>query len=49
MTNLINDFMSMTVLQQGLFVFWSVCVVMFYSILLYSIGGGLINSFKRLF
>ena len=43
------DFMSMTTLQQGIFIFWCVCVVMFYSTLVYSIGGILIKSLKRVF
>jgi len=49
MTNLLNDFMSMSTPQQGLMIFWGVCVVSFYSTFVYIMGTLLVSSLKKLF
>jgi hypothetical protein len=49
MTNLFIDFMRMTTLEQCVFIFWSVCVVMFYIVVMYIVVNLLFNLIKRLF
>ena len=48
MTNLLNDFMSMDWGVRVVFLFWGVCVVTFYSTLVYGVGIVLFNNLKRL-
>jgi hypothetical protein len=47
MTNLINTFMTSPLHIQGLLIFWCVCVVLFYSSIIYGVGGVLVNLFKK--
>lgn len=49
MTNLLNSFPTLPIEQQLVLVFWCVCVVMFYSSLVYLVGGLFVNTLKKLF
>jgi hypothetical protein len=49
MTSLFNHFMTSPLHIQGILIFWGVCVVMFYSSIIYLIGGILVSSLKKLF
>jgi hypothetical protein len=47
MENLINLFPTMTLLEQVAISFWAVCVVCFYSTLVYAIGVILTGLFTK--
>jgi hypothetical protein len=49
MTTLFNEFMSSPLHIQGIMIFWSVCVVLFYVSFLTIIGNLFVNTIKKIF
>ena len=49
MSNLLNIFMTSPLHIQGLLVFYGVCVISFYSTIVYIVGTLLVHTFKKLF